>query len=211
MGGYGSGRRSSWDKKTTVEEVRHLDIGRWVHEDMVRPNGQHWGTWVWTRPHTGEQTASLSVHVTTKERGGWARLFYTTTPRNGQPIECDYKVPLVTTRPHFGGLRWWFLCPLSHNEQPCLRRVGKLYLPSGGRYYGCRQCYDLTYTSSQESDKRVSHLANDPFALSQFMQQSINQAGDDTLKGAAQLMLALKASRKRQARYAQMLKNVEKM
>jgi hypothetical protein len=31
--------------------------------------------------------------------------------------------------------------------------VGKLYLPPGGRYYGCRHCYDLTYTSCQESHK----------------------------------------------------------
>ncbi len=37
--------------------------------------------------------------------------------------------------------------------RPCGRRVGKLYLPSGGRYYGCRHCYRLTYTSCQESRK----------------------------------------------------------
>jgi hypothetical protein len=33
------------------------------------------------------------------------------------------------------------------------RRVGKLYLPPGARYFGCRLCYDLTYTSCQESHK----------------------------------------------------------
>jgi hypothetical protein len=31
--------------------------------------------------------------------------------------------------------------------------VGKLYLPPGGSYYGCRHCHRLTYTSSQESGK----------------------------------------------------------
>ena len=35
----------------------------------------------------------------------------------------------------------------------CGRRVGKLYLPPGGRYYGCRYCHELTYTSCQESHK----------------------------------------------------------
>jgi hypothetical protein len=36
---------------------------------------------------------------------------------------------------------------------PCGRRVGKLYLPPCGRYFGCRHCYRLTYTSCQESHK----------------------------------------------------------
>jgi hypothetical protein len=31
--------------------------------------------------------------------------------------------------------------------------VSKLHLPPGGRYFGCRHCYDLTYTSCQESRK----------------------------------------------------------
>ena len=31
--------------------------------------------------------------------------------------------------------------------------MGKLYLPPGGRYYGCRHCHELTYTSCQESRK----------------------------------------------------------
>jgi hypothetical protein len=36
---------------------------------------------------------------------------------------------------------------------PCGRRAGKLYLPPGGRYFGCRLCHGLTYTSCQESHK----------------------------------------------------------
>jgi hypothetical protein len=31
--------------------------------------------------------------------------------------------------------------------------VRKLYL--AGRYFGCRHCHDLTYASTQQSDKRV--------------------------------------------------------
>jgi hypothetical protein len=33
------------------------------------------------------------------------------------------------------------------------RRVGKLYLPDGARYFGCRRCHDLTDTSTQEARK----------------------------------------------------------
>jgi len=32
--------------------------------------------------------------------------------------------------------------------------VGKLHLPGRARYFGCRHCHDLTYTSCQESRKR---------------------------------------------------------
>ena len=34
---------------------------------------------------------------------------------------------------------------------PCLQRVGMLYLPSGGKIFACRDCYDLTYRSCRES------------------------------------------------------------
>jgi hypothetical protein len=39
------------------------------------------------------------------------------------------------------------------SDRPCGRRVGKLYLPPGASYFGCRHCYELTYKSCQESHK----------------------------------------------------------
>ncbi len=39
-------------------------------------------------------------------------------------------------------------------DVPCERRVGKLWLPPGAIYFGCRHCYGLTYRSCQESHKR---------------------------------------------------------
>jgi hypothetical protein len=73
--------------------------------------------------------------------------------RTRQRESADHRVALTTTRPRFGGLRWWFVCPLVVGGRPCGRRAGKLYLPPRGRYFGCRRCYDLSYTSSQESRK----------------------------------------------------------
>jgi hypothetical protein len=49
--------------------------------------------------------------------------------------------------------------------RPCNRRAGKLYLPPGGRYFGCRQCYRLTYISCQTHDKRVDALLKNPALL----------------------------------------------
>jgi hypothetical protein len=53
---------------------------------------------------------------------------------------------LETTRPNFGGLRWWFLCPITG------RRVGVLYLPGkGGTVFASRQASGLAYRSQRAS------------------------------------------------------------
>jgi hypothetical protein len=65
----------------------------------------------------------------------------------------DYKVQLVTTKPNYGGHRWWFICPIVRRDGGPPRRVAKLYLPSGCKYFGSREAYGLTYTSCQESGK----------------------------------------------------------
>ncbi len=62
-------------------------------------------------------------------------------------------VHLQTTQPNFGGVRWWFSCPRTVDGEECHRRVGKLYLPPGGRYFACRHCLDLTYESCQKSHR----------------------------------------------------------
>ena len=58
----------------------------------------------------------------------------------------------TTTRLHFGGVRYWFICP------NCNRRVAKLFKPKSERNFGCRYCYNLTYKSSQTHNHRVNLL-----------------------------------------------------
>lgn len=65
--------------------------------------------------------------------------------------EVRLPIKLVCTRPHFGGVRWWFSCPLQTGSGGvCARRVQKLWLPPGQMYYGCSVCYGLTHKSSLE-------------------------------------------------------------
>ena len=189
MGGYGSGRWGLHSKATTVEECRSLDVNRWMREDMIAPDMRRYGAWIWKNSYTGEQTASLGYEVDTRGRPPWVRLSYTITPWGGTPAEYDYKILLTQTWPNYGGRRWWFVCPLVG----CGQRCGKLYLSPGGRYYGCRQCYRLTYESAQEHDPRVSRLANDPLALYAAMSGAIDDAGDDTQAAMPNLLVALKA------------------
>jgi len=200
MGGYGSTRWGSHSKATTVEECRLIEAARWVQEGIIAPDTRRWGVWAWTNSYSGEQTASLGYEANTTGRAPWVRLQYTVTPRGGAPEDYNYTILLVTTRPNYGGLRWWFVCPLTKGGRDCSRRCGKLYLPPGGRHYGCRACYELSYESAQEHDPRVSRLANDPMALYGAMRGAIDDAGSDTLGSASQLIVALKAAYQRDKR-----------
>ena len=160
MGGRGSGNFHRWDKKTTVEECLELDISVLIRGRLLGWSRHLIGSLTWRNVRTREKTSSIGYEVNTLDRSRpWLRVYYTTTRRwKGEKMDSDYKIPLQTTRPHFGGYRWWFTCPLVVRGQPCLRRVRKLYIPNNKLYFGCRQCYDLTYRSCQESDKRVSAL-----------------------------------------------------
>jgi hypothetical protein len=163
MDGYGSGRWRGHTKKDIVEDCRVLDVNRWTRERILREGVHHCGGWKWYNAATGEETSSIGYEVNTTDMAfPWVRLFYTITRTQEQ---MDYIIRLETTRPRFGGLRWWFTCPLLRLGESCNRRVSMLYLPPGGRYYGCRHCYNLTYQSCQESDKRVNFLRKQPEAL----------------------------------------------
>jgi hypothetical protein len=190
MGGYGSTRWDWHSKKTTVEECRQLDTTDLLREGVLR-EGIHWvGGWSWRNAITGEKTSSIGLETdTTDAARPRVRLCYTFKSGRNEGRELDYRIPLQTTRPHFGGVRWWFTCPLSVNGRYCGRRVRKLYLPPGAVYYGCRHCYDLTYTSCQESDKRVS-------ALCRAFNGDWLAILDAANKGEVDLIMALKATRK---------------
>lgn len=135
-----------------------------VGTEMARAGVFHGGsgnfrTSRWTNA-AGEEVASIGYWVITAPGGGLAlHLSYAITDldtREKTPL--DYPVEITTTPCHLGGQRYWFRCPLVRDGSSCRRRVGKLYQPPGGRYFGCRTCYNLTYRSAQEHDKRVDAL-----------------------------------------------------
>lgn len=58
----------------------------------------------------------------------------------------EQRIALVFTVPHYGGRRWWMLCPFTG------RRVAKLHLPPGAGKFACRKAWRLPYRS-----QRVAH------------------------------------------------------
>ena len=147
MGGYGSGWQGA--KKVTVEDSLVLTASSLVRKKALVPGSWTRGSWGWTYDGYDEPHATIGYEANlTDEGNSWLRLHY---QASGEPV--DYKVQLVTTKPNYGGLRWWFVCPLVRRDSGPPRRVAKLYLPPGGKYFGSREGYGLTYTSCQESRK----------------------------------------------------------
>lgn len=144
MGGYGSGRPCDTHPSHTVSDCWTLDAARWSREGILAADTHRLGGWHWTDTGTGKPLASLSYEADTTGPAPFVRLFYTLT-RSGEQI--DYRVRLQTTRPNYGGSRWWFTCPAAG----CGRRCRVLYLPPGGKLYACRTCYRLTYPSQGET------------------------------------------------------------
>ena len=137
------------NKKRPAEECKSISVS------FLRENGYlsgfQSGRIVWTN-RSGEETASMGAIVSTSDGEGYMRLSYTMTDRNtGKETHFDYKVELVTTPCNLGGVRWWFICPLSRNGVYCGRRVGVLYRAPRADYYGCRHCYNLSYESRNDS------------------------------------------------------------
>jgi hypothetical protein len=140
MGGSGSGWR--WqDRKSTVEES--LVVAMKILRRRLFAGAA--GTLTWTR-NSGD-TSSIGYFVTWSDDAPVVTLHY----RWDGTEDVRIPVRLTTTPTQFGGQRWWFICPLIVEGVACRRRAGKLYLPPGARYFGCRKCNDLTYQSSQEA------------------------------------------------------------
>jgi hypothetical protein len=64
---------------------------------------------------------------------------------SGEDCKIDDLISLTTSRPPFGGIRWWFRCPRTY------RRVRVLHLPLGGRHFWSRRAYRLAYASQRET------------------------------------------------------------
>lgn len=128
-----------------VDHCRTLNINRMVETGAIKNGSSQSGTWVWTDSETGEQKASIGYQSNIWNlHEAYLRVHYTLTD-SGKAM--DYNIPLLATKAHFGGVRFWFKCPLTG------RKASKLYLPYGATIFACRQAYRLKYASQSQSYK----------------------------------------------------------
>ena len=132
MGGSGSGNWYRLDSKTLAEHCMSLDVRQLNRKGCLEP----WqgGSLEWQN--------GCNIVIETKPEA--IELFYGIS-RNEQPREdVHIKVPLSWSSCNYGGKRPWFICP----GKGCGKRVAKLYL--AGKYFLCRHCHDLVYSSQRE-------------------------------------------------------------
>lgn len=152
MGGDGSG--SWWPRaKWTVERCLGLDINWLVRWGIIVPRRAS-GVLRWSPRVMGGAGSAVAY---------WLEPLSNVPPythrlileyalgTGGGRVKVKQPIFVQTTKPNFGGVRYWLTCTLMANGQCCGRRVGKLYLPPGSDYFGCRHCHDLTYRSCRES------------------------------------------------------------
>ncbi|MEO8581966.1 MAG: hypothetical protein ABI425_05350 [Patescibacteria group bacterium] len=91
------------------------------------------------------QTFSISSHV--EDYHPYLYLLYDLSDGQKYPL----KIYLTRTPCTYGGWRYWFLCPVPKNGLICGKRVGVLYKVRN--FFGCRHCFELTYTCRKRNDR----------------------------------------------------------
>lgn len=156
MGGMGSGR-IFFNKKLTVLDGLTLNINNmgftrerdfieaWKNDKFIDYKN---GYVRWTRKSDSGKIATAEYNLS-----GQGDLIKLTLIYTKKEEAINEEISISSTVHKGNGLRFWFLCPLIKNHNYCQNRVSKLYLPNGAKYFGCRECYELTYESCQNSRK----------------------------------------------------------
>jgi len=133
----------------------------YLHKDYSHQSGGI----TWTHGYS-ENKSSIGFAVirdnwSTPEEKTYIELTYThTNPWTGEKEDMDSKIMLAATPCNYGGVRYWFICPLSKNGQYCGRRVGVIY--SIGKYFGCRHCGEVVYDAQMSGGKFRSSSVSIP-------------------------------------------------
>ena len=151
MGGIGSGR-PGWH--ASVESCRRLPIKALLD---VRGPALSWSC-VMTFPavpgHAGE-IVSCEMDLQPKDGRGSLRLAYSAFSPAWRSVEPRVdRIALKATTQPFGGLRWWFVCPV--NGALC----SSLFLPQGRARFASRKAHRLAYAVQRMSppDRRIVRL-----------------------------------------------------
>lgn len=137
--------------RAIAEQSNSIKIA-WLKNQGYFPKGYSSlnGTITWTYG-ISERKSSIGIWIVAgmKDEQNYIRLNYIHTDYwTKEKSDMNYRIELETTPCHFGGVRYWFICPLTKNGRYCGRRVGVIYLI--GKWYGCRHCGDIAYQAQFE-------------------------------------------------------------
>lgn len=142
MGGVGSGN-FSWRRlgRNLVEHALVLDMVAINRTRQLIPGAATSGRLNVIAPVGGRAMAlTYRANLTNPDE---ARVQFSYCVRG---LDFCQTVRLAVTRPRLGGVRMWFVCPVTG------KRARVLYLPEGKKLFASREAHGLSYRSQSESD-----------------------------------------------------------
>ena len=138
MGGYGSGRTGG---KPIAEHCRQIDICRMRKDGSMRDGEITSGTLHWSC--FGRPSGSINFRCDLIDPNNARINLFFSLERHGRTELVEQVILLRFTVPHYGGRRWWMICPLKH------ARVAKLYMPMTADCFASRKAWRLGYRSQR--------------------------------------------------------------
>ena len=102
--------RYYYNRKATADESCRLKMSYLKKRGMLTGE-EAFEEISWTSSMTGK-TTSVIVGVNITNDDPFVILMYTLTDRDGNKTDYKYAVSLLTTPCNFGGIRYWFACPV---------------------------------------------------------------------------------------------------
>ena len=137
MGGYGSGRRGGG---ATTEESLRISLAYLLRQRLAVDGCIKAGTLTWTT--NGQHTGTVQYHCDlANEFEPKLKLSFIRAGCTAPDGRVEQTIRLTSTTPHYGGRRWWMICPFTK------QRVDMIYLPYGGDRFASRKAWRLRYTS----------------------------------------------------------------
>ncbi|NMW32041.1 hypothetical protein HKD42_08205 [Altererythrobacter sp. RZ02] len=139
MGGYNSGRQGG---RPIAEQSLKVDLALMLRKGWIAEGRSNGGSLSWSRG--GEPAGNIQYYADLSDPANASLTLNYKRQRYGEDwISREQHIRLDYTQPHFGGRRWWMICPVRGV------RAGKLYLPSNGDIFAGRQAWRLGYKSQR--------------------------------------------------------------
>jgi hypothetical protein len=192
--------RRRWTTRLTVEQCCAFDIRQLVRAGVFDADPRSLCAFTWN-DSAGKPISRVTFRVFPDRTGALAVHFYhpmLATLSDPAWIQQQI-VQITTTKCNFGGVRRWFRC--SHVKQdgyPCKKRVRALYATPREKLFGCRECHNLAYESTQRHDKRIDWLLELPAAeFNQFLENGTYRQKLLAIRASTALLLRMQKKARR--------------
>jgi hypothetical protein len=159
MGGYGSGRNTG---TPTADASLRIDLAWMMRTGKAKAGCHIRGTLHWTC--RGEPAGSISYTARMDEPGNERLELSYSRGEDEKRESVSQTIHLCHTNPHYGGQRWWMICPYQGI------RVGKIYKPGGGDCFASRKSWGLAY--------HIQHVAHRDRAFERLFKLQKTLGGD---------------------------------